>query len=187
MGKLIYAALTSLDGFIEDNEGKFDWAEPQEDVHSYINAIEAKSSAALYGKKMYEMMSFWEHVPDLDTMPEYIKEYERAWKKMKKFVYSSTLREVVTANTVLERRFVKADIERIKKEESGSIGIGGANLASQALDAGLIDELYQFIFPVMVGNGKPWLRSGGKVALEKLETREFLNGVLMVHYAVRAG
>jgi dihydrofolate reductase len=154
MGKLIYAALTSLDGYISDSKGNFNWAEPQEDVHTFINKLELANGTIILGKEMYTILSFWENLLDIENQPKYIKEYQVAWKKENKYVYSTSLKEVTTKNTILKRELEKVDIEKIKKQEQQNIGIGGANIASQVLSFGLIDEVFQFIFPIMIGSGK---------------------------------
>jgi dihydrofolate reductase len=185
MGKLIYTALMSLDGYISDDVGNFDWAEPQEDVHRYINTLGHKLSLVLYGRKMYEILSVWENIPDIENQLDYIKEYERVWKKQRKIVFSSKNDAVSTSNTELMRSFDRDDIERIKKAESGDIGIGGANLASQALDLGLVDEIMVFIYPILIGKGIKWLNTNKPVQLEEKEVKEFKNGIVMIHYFVK--
>jgi len=185
MGKLIYTALMSLDGFISDDVGNFDWAEPQEDVHRYINILEDKINLVLYGRKMYEILSVWENIPDIENQQEYIKEYERAWKKQREIVFSSKISAVSTLNTELMRSFDRDEIVRIKKDESGDIGIGGANLASQALDLGLVDELMIFIYPILIGKGIKWLSTNKPVHLEIMNEKKFKNGVVMIHYSVK--
>jgi dihydrofolate reductase len=186
MGNLVYAALTSLDGYVSDPGGNFDWAEPGEDVHRYINGLEARSSLNLFGRKMYEVLSVWENLPDAETLPAYIREYEALWKGSRKIVFSSTLASVVTAKTTVRRSFDRKEIEKLKKEESGTIGIGGATLATRAFDLGLVDEVYLFQFPVCIGAGKKWIGNEEPLFLGLIETREFEDGVLMVHYSCDA-
>ena len=183
MGELIYGALTSLDGYIADTDGNFGWAEPKEDVHRFINALEARSTLNLVGKNMYRILSVWEDLPDLETMPDYIKEYAAAWKKSRKIVYSTTLESVDTADTTLRRNFDKEEILKLKREEAGNISIGGANLASQAADLGLVDEIYLFVFPICIGAGKKWIAGAKPLYLEKIETKEFLGGVTLLRYS----
>jgi dihydrofolate reductase len=184
MGKLIYAALTSLDGYISDEKGGFGWAEPREDVHSYVNKLELDNGTLLLGKNMYETLVVWEDFPDIENQPDYIKEYQSAWKKMAKVVYSTSLKEVTTLNTILKREFDKKEIEKIKRHETRNIGIGGANIASQALAFSLIDEVYQFLFPIMIGSGKKWLSTAKPWNFECVESKNFLNGVVMLHYKI---
>jgi dihydrofolate reductase len=184
VGKIIYAALTSLDGFIADDNGNFDWAQPGEDLHTFINTLELKNGTMILGRAMYEVLSVWEDLPDIDSQPEYIKEYQSAWKRTRKIVISTSLREASTSNTGIIRHLNRAGIEEIKKNEPENIGIGGASVASQVLAMGLIDEIYRFIFPIMVGSGKPWLTSVKPVRLEKIESGEFDDGVVMIRYEV---
>ena len=186
MGKLIYTVLTSLDGYTADAEGNFHWAEPEEDVHIFINKLELKNEIILCGRKMYEILSFWENLPEDEKRPDYIKEYQAAWKKAKKIVFSSSLKEIKTANTILKTDFNRAELEALKKWEPENIGIGGAELASQAFSFGQIDEIYRFLFPVMIGSGKRWLECEKAVNLRRIESREFSNGVVMLHYSVHA-
>ena len=184
MGKLIYTALASMDGYIADDEGNFEWAEPKEDVYRFVNSIEKKNGIHLYGKKMYNTMSAWENIPDIEKQPEYIREFEAAWKKAKKNIYSSTLNEIKTSNTILKKTFEKDKVEEIKKKEPGNLGIGGANLASQALSQGLIDEVFLIVFPIMIGSGKKWINSPRHEYLKKIEIKEFEREILMLHYRV---
>ncbi len=185
MGKLIYTALISLDGYISDDLGNFDWAEPQEDVHRYINNIEDRISLVLYGRKMYEILSVWENILDMGNQPDYIKEYAIAWKKQRKIVFSTKLQAVSISNTKLMKKFDRDEIERMKIDELGDMGIGGANLASQAFDLCLVDEIMIFIYPIVIGNGTKWLGSIRNVQLEMMEVREFNNGIVMIHYSVK--
>ncbi len=187
MGTLIYAALTSLDGYVADSKGKFDWAEPQEDVHAFINKLELANGTLILGKNMYSILSFWESVPGIEDQPDYIKEYQSAWKSENKVVFSTSLQKVTTTNTVLKRELNKTEIEEIKRQERRSIGIGGANIASQVLSFGLIDEVYQFIFPILIGSGKRWLTNSEAIRLKTVESKDFLNGVVMLHYKVLNG
>lgn len=187
MGKLIYAALTSLDGYISDGKGNFDWAEPEEDVYTFVNKLELANGTIILGKEMYAVLSVWEDLPGIDNQPKYIKEYQSAWKKAMKIVFSSSLKEVTTTNTILKREFNKVEIENIKKREPKNIGIGGANVASQALSYGLIDEVYQFIYPIMIGSGKKWLTNTSPIHYQIVESREFSKSVVMLHYKVMNG
>jgi len=184
MGQLIYAALTSLDGYTADAGGTFDWALPPEDVHAFVNDLEARNSALVLGRRMYEVLTYWESVPNLEAEPPVIQDYQRAWSRERKVVYSRTLEAVTTARTVLRREFRPDEIAELKRTEPGSVGIGGAHLASQALNAGLLDEVYQFLFPVLVGGGTRWLGATEARGLDLLETRTFSGGVVLLHYRV---
>jgi dihydrofolate reductase len=184
MAQLIYTALTSADGYIADAQGRFDWAKPGEDVHAYVNELEARNRILLLGKEMYSVLNYWENVPGIETAPAPIKNYALAWQSAQKRVYSTSLTAVDSANTVLMRSFDKSDVEALKQSESGHIGIGGAVLASQAFAMGLIDEIYRFSFPVLVGAGKPWLSTEKQIRLETLAYQAFAQGVTMTHYKV---
>ncbi|HCM26893.1 MAG TPA: deaminase [Treponema sp.] len=185
MGKIIYTVLTSADGYFEDAAGNFDWARPDEDVHRYINNSERMSSLLLFGRKMYEVMKIWEDFPDLQNMPDYIIEYAGIWKIAKKVVYSSSLKTVETADTILKRAIDKNELEEMILSENGNIGIGGAELASQVLALKLVDEIHLYTFPVIIGSGKKWINAGEKTELEEYECREFENGVVLTKYKVK--
>jgi len=185
MGKIIYTVLASADGYFEDANGNFDWAMPNEDIHKYINNSEKMNSLLLFGRKMYDVMKIWENFPDLQNMPDYIIEYASIWKIAKKVVYSSSLKTLETSNTILKRTIDKNELEEIKILENGSIGIGGAELASQILSSKLIDEIHLFTFPVIIGSGKKWISANEKIELEKYECRDFENSVILTKYKVK--
>lgn len=182
MGNLIYTALMSLDGFVEDAQGKFDWGEPGETLHRYINQLEAKNRLLLLGRKMYETMAFWENPDDLKDYPAYIQEFGQIWRHTEKYVYSRTLVQTSTVNTRLKPNFDPAEIRRLKQELTGAIAIGGAELAGLALAHGLVDELRLFIFPVVVGNGKPALSRGTALRLQLMESQDFEGGIVYLRY-----
>ncbi|OHD23272.1 MAG: hypothetical protein A2Y38_24375 [Spirochaetes bacterium GWB1_59_5] len=184
MGALHYAILTSLDGYIADAAGNFDWAEPQEDVHRFINKLEKENSVFLLGKNMYQILRVWENLPDREALPDYIQEYEGVWKKARKIVYSASLTSVDTSQTSLRRSFDKNEIADLKRKEKNTIGIGGAALASQALFFELIDEIYLFTFPVLIGSGKKWITTEKALRLKLLDAVEFASGIYMTHYKV---
>lgn len=184
MGRLVYAALASLDGFIADGAGDFSWAEPQEDVHRHVNSQERRNSLLLLGRKTYEILAVWDSLPGLESMPDYVQEYASIWKGIRKLVFSRTLAGTLAAGAALRSTFDKEEIERLKETESGDIGIGGADLASQALALGLLDELCLYSFPVLAGSGKRWIEGRGLARLRKTESREFGGGVVMGRYEV---
>lgn len=184
MGKIIYTVLTSLDGFIEDDNGKFDWAMPSEEIHTYINNSEKKSSLFIFGRKMYEVMKTWERMPDLQSMPNYVIEFADIWKTTKKIVYSSTLKKLETSNTILKTTIYRDELVEMKKIEKGYISIGGAELASTLLSLELIDQINLFEFPVLIGSGKKWITLNRKIDLERYEYRHFENGVNFAKYKV---
>jgi len=185
MGKLVYTMLISLDGYFQDSNGSFDWAEPKQDLHEYFNQMEASSELMVYGRKMYEVMTFWETVEDQEEYPTYIKEYARIWKSKQKIVFSRTLDKVSTDKTILKNDLLESELLSIKASTNGIISIGGAEIASTALKMNLVDEIYAFIFPVLIGGGRKWIDVDALKTLNLVETRQFEDGVLMVHYATK--
>jgi len=183
VGTLIYTALCSLDGFIADDDGNFDWAEPKEDVHSFINGLEALNDIVLYGRKLYEIMVAWEDM-DLEAMPAYIQDFARAWRKTEKIVYSRSLESVKTAKTSLRSTFDPDEVRRLKASHS-QVGIGGAQLAGVALGHGLVDEVNLFVHPEIRGSGNPALARGVRSHLALVETEQFASGVALLRYACR--
>ncbi len=186
MAKLIYAAITSLDGYIEDSDGRFDWAVPDEEVHAYVNDLERTIGTYLYGRRMYETMVFWEHPPMGDDEPAVFWDYARIWQAADKVVYSRTLASVSSARTRLEHEFDPDAVRRMKESASADISVGGAALAGHALAAGLVDECHLFVCPVVVGDGKPAFAPGVHATLELIGERRFTNGVVHLHYRVTA-
>jgi len=185
MGKLIYTVLASADGYFEDVNGNFDWAQPNETIHNYINEFEKLTSLFICGRKMYDVMKIWENFPDLQKMPKYIIEYANIWKMYKKIVFSESKIKIETANTILKNSIDRKDIKKIKELEKGIISIGGANLASQFLSLELVDEIHVFTFPIVIGSGKKWISTNQKIELEKYESRDFENGVILTKYKVK--
>ncbi|SRR5713101_3701611 len=186
MANLIYSALTSLDGYVADEHGKFDWAEPDEEVHSFVNDLERRAGTFLYGRRMYEVMVAWEAIPNLDTEPAVIEDYSAIWKAAAKIVYSSTLKKVSSARTRIEPNFDAEAVRQMKAAADRDISIGGPHLAAQAIRAGLVDEYHQFVTPIVVGGGNAFLPGGIRVELELLDERRFGNGVVHLHYRTRA-
>jgi dihydrofolate reductase len=186
MAELIYSAITSLDGYIEDADGKFDWAEPDEEVHAFVNDLERHVGTYLYGRRMYETMVFWENPPELPAQPHVEQEFAGIWQKADKIVYSKTLQTVSSAKTLIEREFDPEAIRRLKAKAGADLSVGGAALAAQAIQAGLVDEYQLFLVPVVVGGGKLSLpRNGVRVNLELLDQRRFRNGTVYLHYRTR--
>src|SRR5262245_17099790 len=157
MAKLIYATQTSLDGYINDEQGNFDWARPDEEVHTFFNELERPLGTYLYGRRMYEMMSYWQDPPDLAEQAGYIRDYSEQWQSTDKVVYSRTLESPSTPRTRIESAFDPDAVRELKQNAESDLGIGGAGLAGEALRAGLVDELHQVIYPVIVGGGTHWL------------------------------
>jgi dihydrofolate reductase len=185
MGKLIYAANVSLDGYLEDETGSFDWSVPDEAVHAFWNEHERHIGTSLYGRRMYETMRVWEDDDWLATAPAVAREYAEIWRDTDKVVYSTTLDEVSTARTSIERRFEPAAVRRLKEASSSDLSIGGAAIGAEAFRHGLVDECVLLLCPVLVGGGKPALPRGTRIDLELVDHRRFDNGVVYVRHAVR--
>ena len=185
MAKLLYSVLASLDGYVEDTGGKFDWAAPDAEVHAFVNELERPVGTHLYGRRMYETMRFWEDPPELDSQPAHIQEYAAIWQAADKVVYSRTLRAASTARTRIEPEFEAEVVRRLKAETAGEVGIGGPELAAQAIAAGLVDEYHLFLVPVLVGGGKPALPDGVRADLELVDERRFGNGTVYLRYRTR--
>ena len=186
MGKLIYAANTSLDGYLEDESGSFDWSVPDDEVHAFWNEHERHIGTSLYGRRMYETMRVWENDDWLTTEPAVVREYAEVWRDTDKVVYSSTLEEVSTARTRIERQFEPETVRQLKETSSSDLSIGGAALAAEAFRHGLVDECVLLLCPVLVGGGKPALPRGVRLDLELLDHRRFGNGVIYVRHAIRS-
>jgi dihydrofolate reductase len=178
--KLIYSAIASLDGYVEDGQGRFDWAQPDEEVHAFVNDLERPIGTYLFGRRMYETMVYWE-TADGSPAP-FIQDFIEIWLKADKIVYSQTLESVSSAKTRIERSFEPESVRRLKASASFDLTIGGAELASQALSVGLVDELHLFVVPVVIGRGKRWLPDGVSLDLELLDTRRFASGFTYARY-----
>ena len=185
MAKLTYTALTSLDGYIEDEEGRFDWAVPDAEVHEFVNDLERPVGTHLYGRRMYETMAVWQTVGDEPGLPVAEADFAGAWRALDKVVYSRTLDAVSTPRTRLERTFDPEAVRSMKEAADRDISVGGPGLAQHAFRAGLVDEVHLFVFPVVVGGGKPGLPQDVRVDLELLDERRFGNGVVHMHHRTR--
>ena len=181
MAKLIYSAITSLDGYVADKDGKFDWAAPDEEVHTFVNELERSVGTHLYGRRMYEVMVYWETAHDAAEQPRF-REYAEIWQATDKIVYSRTLESVASARTRIERAFDPEVVRRAKETAERDMTIGGPNLAAHAIKAGLVDEYHVFITPVAVGGGTAALPDDVRLTLELLDERRFSNGVVYLHY-----
>jgi dihydrofolate reductase len=181
MAKLIYSAITSLDGYVADADGNFDWGEPDEEVHTFINDLERPVGTYLYGRRLYEVMVDWETM-HLDDQPPSMRDFAEIWRAADKVVYSRTLQTVSSERTRIEREFDAAGIRRLKENSRSDITIGGAELAGQAIAEGLVDECHLFLAPVLVGGGKRALPAGVHAELELLDERRFRSGVVYLHY-----
>jgi dihydrofolate reductase len=184
MAKLIYLALMSLDGYLEDREGNFDWAAPDEEVHTFINDLVRQAGTHLYGRRMYEVMAVWETDPSFAAEPPY-KDFASIWQAADKIVYSRTLESPVTARTRIERSFRPDEVAKLKISAENDLLIGGPELASHAFRAGLVDECHLFVAPIAVGGGKPALPTDTRVGLQLLEERRFAQGMVFLRYACK--
>jgi dihydrofolate reductase len=187
MARLIYAAIASLDGYVEDESGGFGWSEPDEEVHSFVNDLERPVGTHLYGRRMYETMAVWETAHTAPDQPPHILDFAAIWQAADKIVYSRTLAEATTSRTRIEPEFDPNAVRELKEEAERDLAIGGAELAAQALSAGLVDEIHLFLAPVSVGGGKPALPAGLRLDLELHYHRRFGNGTVHMRYAVRSG
>ena len=185
MAKLIYSALTSLDGYVADEDGNFDWAKPSEEVHVFVNDLERPVGTHLYGRRMYEVMAYWETADTVADQPPFIRDYAEIWKAAEKIVYSRTLAEVSSARTRIEREFDIDAVRQLKATADRDISVGGPDLAAQAIKAGLVDELHLFLAPVVIGGGKRSLPDDVRLELELLDERRFANGVVHLHHRTR--
>jgi dihydrofolate reductase len=184
MAKLIYTAIASLDGYVEDEAGNFDWAKPDDEVHAFVNDLERPVGTYLYGRRMYETMVFWEGVSAGTDHPAVGREYGEIWRAAEKIVYSRTLQAVSSARTRIERDLLPDAVTRLKETSAADLAIGGAELAGEALGLGLVDECQLFLGPVVVGAGKRALPDNVRVELELLDERRFGNGVVYLRYGV---
>jgi dihydrofolate reductase len=184
--RLIYSAICSLDEFIEDRTGKFDWAAPDEEVHRFVNDRERPIGTYLYGRRMYEVMRSWETEPAATDHPTAAQDYARIWRAADKIVYSRTLETVSSARTRIEREFNPDLVRRMKASADGDLSVGGPELAARAFEAGLVDEVQLFLHPVLVGGGKPALPRDVHLTLELVEERRFSSGVAYLRYRTRS-
>jgi dihydrofolate reductase len=184
MAKLIYSALTSLDGYIADEEGNFDWAMPDEEVHTFINDLERPVGTHLYGRRMYETMLYWETAHTVADHPVE-QNFAKIWRAAEKVVYSKTLQTVSSARTQIERAFDPDAIRQIKASAERDISVGGPDLAAQAFGSGLVDECHLFLAPIVIGGGKRTLPEGVRVGLELLDERRFGNGMVYLRYRTK--
>jgi dihydrofolate reductase len=183
MAKLIYSAIASLDGYIEDADGRFDWAAPSAEVHAFVNELERAVSTYLYGRRMYETMRFWENPRELAEQPPTVQEFARIWQAADKVVYSKTLQTATSARTRIERDFDPNAVRELKATAAADLTVGGAELAARAIAAGLVDEYQLFLAPVLVGGGKRALPNDHlHLNLELLEERRFRDGTVYLHY-----
>jgi dihydrofolate reductase len=186
MAKLIYSAITSLDGYVADTEGNFHWSTPDDEVHTFVNDLERSVGTYLYGRKLYDVMVAWEtmHHGD-DDLPAVMRDYTAIWQAADKVVYSSTLAEPRSRRTRIERSFDPDAVRALKESASGHLSIGGPHLAAQALTAGLVDEVQLFVSPTVVGGGTGFLPTDLHLELELKDEYAFRNGVVYLGYRIR--
>jgi dihydrofolate reductase len=183
VARLIYLTLASLDGYVVDEQGNFDWAEPDEQVHLLVNELQRPVGTHLYGRRMYEVLVAWETLP-LDDQPSFIRDYAGIWRSADKVVYSSTLDSVSSSRTRIERSFDPTAVREMKATAERDLSIGGPHLAAEALRAGLVDEISLFLAPVIVGGGTRALPGGLRLDLELVDERRFDNGFVFVRHRV---
>jgi dihydrofolate reductase len=183
MAQLIYSAIASLDGYVEDQKGDFDWAAPDAEVFSFVNELERPVGTYLYGRRMYETMLYWETAHLAPGESDIARDFSEVWRAAEKIVYSRTLESVSSARTRVERDFGPEAVRHLKLTSESDMTVGGANLAAQALRAGLVDELQLFAVPVVVGGGKHWLPADLCIALDLIEVRQFANSVVFLRYS----
>jgi|SRR5215211_1011452 len=184
MAKLISSAITSLDGYIADEDGNFDWAAPDEEVHTFINDLERPVGTYLYGRRMYETMVYWETAHTVADHPVE-QDFAQIWRAAEKVVYSKTLQTLSSARTRIERAFDPDAIRQMKASAERDISVGGPDLATQALGAGLVDECHLFVAPIVVGGGKRSLPKDVRLELTLLDERSFGNGIVYLRYGTR--
>jgi dihydrofolate reductase len=182
MANLIYSAIASADGYVEDAAGSFDWAAPDEELHRFVNDLGRPVGTYLYGRRMYETMLYWETAHTVPGQPSFVAEFTNLWQAAEKVVFSKSLRSVSSAKTQLERTFDVEVIRQLKSAANRDMTVGGAELAGQAIHAGLVDELHLFLVPVIVGGGKRALPDGARLDLQLLETQRFASGAVYLRY-----
>jgi dihydrofolate reductase len=189
MGKLIYLITTSLDGYVADKNGNFNWAMPSEEVHFFVNDTVRNVGTSLLGRKMYEVMKVWDEIPTegvsgpyMDGPSEAMNDFAKIWRASKKIVYSTTLSDVTIDNAKLERSFEPSTMKKLVAESDKDFDIGGPHLAAEAIKAGIVDEYHQIIAPIIIGSGNNWLPKDVKSKLKLIDARKFENGFVHLQY-----
>jgi dihydrofolate reductase len=182
VAKLIYSALTSLDGYVADEHGNFDWAAPDEEVHTFVNDLMRSVGTHLYGRRMYEVLVAWESDDILEGQPPLMHDFATMWRAADKIVYSRSLETVSSARTRIERQFDPDAVRRLKATADRDLIVGGPELAAQAFQAGLIDEVHLFLNPIVVGGGNAALPDDVRIPLELLDEHRFEGGVVHLGY-----
>jgi dihydrofolate reductase len=183
VARLIYSVIASLDGYIEDEHGRFDWAAPGADAHAFVNELERSIGTYLYGRRMYETMVVWETDATLAAHSPETRDFAALWQAADKIVYSSTLPDVSTSRTRLERRFDPDEVRELKTTAEADMTVSGAELAAQAFRAGLVDECHLFVAPALVGGGKRALPDAVRLDLDLLDQRRFADGMVFLRYS----
>ena len=189
MGKLIYLITTSLDGFVADKNGDFEWAMPSEEVHSFVNDIVRNVGTSLLGRNMYEIVKVWDSIPTegtggpMDGPSEAMNDYAKIWRDAKKIVYSTSLSDLTIANATIERSFDPSAIQKLVAESDKDFDIGGPHLAAEAIKAGIVDEYHQIIVPQLIGSGNYWLPKDAESKLKLVDLRKFENGFVHLQYS----
>jgi len=186
VAKLIYSAIASLDGYVEDKQGSIEWAAPDEEVHAFVNDLERPVGTYLYGRRMYETMVYWETVSTSGDLSAASRDFAEIWRAAEKIVYSRTLQTPSSERTRIERDLDPAEIKRLKGSSARDITVGGAELAGQVIAAGLVDECQLFLHPILVGGGKRALPDDVRAELKLVDERRFRSGVVYLHYGLRA-
>ena len=184
MARLLYSAITSVDGFVADERGNFDWAAPDEEVHQFVNDREREIGTYLLGRRMYDVMKFWETADAQPDEPPVFYDYARIWRSAEKIVYSASLDRVTTARTRLERRFDAEAVRLLKAHAPADLSVGGSHLAAEALRAGLVDELHLYLTPHVIGRGNAALKEDVRLRLELVDQRRFASGVVYLAYRI---
>jgi dihydrofolate reductase len=187
MAKLIYSAIASVDGYVEDEAGRFDWSMPDEEVHRFVNDLERPIGTYLYGRRMWETMRYWGTPESVAGGHAIELDYAAIWRAADKIVYSRSLDSVAAERTRLEHSFDPDAVAALKGAAGSDLSVGGAELAGQALAAGLVDEVQLFLVPVAVGGGKPALPPGGRLQLRLMAERAFANGTVFLRYSTGDG
>ena len=182
MARLVYSVITSLDGYVADADGGFDWAAPDEEVHTFVNDLERPIGTYLYGRRMYEVMQYWDTAPTDGDEPAYLHDYARIWQAADKVVYSRTVASASIARTRIERELDVEAVRELKATSDSDLSVGGPLLAAAAIRAGLVDELHLLVAPVAVGGGTAAFPAGVHLPLQLVDQRRFAGGMVHLHY-----
>ena len=189
MGKLIYLITTSLDGYVADKNGNFDWGMPSEEVHTFVNDIVRNTGTFLFGRNMYETMKVWDDIPTegtsgfMDGPSEAMNDFAKIWRTAKKIIYSTALSNITMTNATIEQSFDPTTIQKLVAESDKDFGIGGPHLAAEAIKADIVEEYHQIIVPIIIGNGNHWLPKDVKSKLKLVDVRKFENGFVHLQYS----